>query len=90
MTNLLTMLLFWNINTELDISSYHVYPKIVADNALVSYEVPHGGYIDVGNTNVLRVSIVSKHIHYFVVTAVNVYGIESEPSNMIYVIKERQ
>lgn len=91
MTNLFTILLFWQFNTtDVAVNNYRIYPRITSDNAIISYVLPNGGYIDVGNTNAIRVLSYPKHIQYFVVKCVNIWGEESDASNMIYVIEERQ
>lgn len=90
MTNLLTILLFWNLSTtDFTVNEYRIYPRITADNAPISYRIPAGGYMSVRNTNAIRVVSYPKHIQYFVVRAVDLSGVESEASNMIYVIEER-
>lgn len=68
--------LVWDANTETDLAGYIAY-----------YGPASGVYtnaIDVGNvTTVLITNLLDRFTYYFVVTAYNTSGLESEPSNEV-------
>ncbi len=68
--------LAWDANTESDLAGY-----------IVHYGNSSGSYtnaIDVGNVTLMSVSnLVEGATYYFVVTAYNTSGLESDPSNEV-------
>ncbi len=77
------VMLEWDPNPESDIAGYRVY-----------YGTNSGLYIktlDVGNTTTASISnLSSTNIHYFVVTAYNIAGLESLPSDEVSVFLSNQ
>ena len=71
-----TVTLVWDPNSESDLAGYRLYYAEVSGN--------YDQQIDVGNTTTNTVSgLVQGRTYYFVVTAYNISGLESDPSNEV-------
>ncbi len=72
-----TVRLTWNPNTGPDIAGYYVYHGTASGN--------HPDKVWVGNVTTFNYGVSSGGAHYFAITAIDIYGNESQKSTEIYV-----
>jgi hypothetical protein len=78
--------LAWNYNPEPDIAGYRLYWYSTEPTELRT-EGPWLFSWDAGNTNIVQFPAQANAFYYFVVTAYNTSGLESDFSNEIFYIR---
>lgn len=78
--------LMWDANAEPDVNRYRLYGASFSN---LQGRVQFTNYVEV-STNTITLNLAPNLFHYFTVTAVNTSNLESEFSNVIFVLFVRE